>query len=92
MSVTSYAKEKSMSTNEIIQQAASSPKVALAVPAVTAGIGFIEVQNMLTIASMIVGIVVAVVLLGNHLIKRRILLEQEKILKETGHLDSPVDT
>lgn len=81
-----------MSANEIIQQAASSPKVAVAVPAVTAAIGFADIQNWLTTASMILGIFISIVLLGNHLIKRRILIKQEKMLDESDSSSKDIDT
>lgn len=81
-----------MSANEIIQQAASSPRVAVAVPTVTTAIGFADIQNWLTTTSMILGIIISIVLLGNHLIKRRILIKQEKMLDESDSSSKDIDT
>lgn len=81
-----------MSGSELLSQAASSPAVAVAVPLGTAAISLADIQNLLATVSMFVGLIVSIVLLGNHLIKRRILIQQEKLLERNGKLEGEVET
>lgn len=81
-----------MSGSEVLSQAASSPTVAVAVPLGTAAISLADIQNLLATVSMFVGLIVSIVLLGNHLIKRRILIQQEKLLERNGKLEGEVET
>lgn len=78
--------------HEAVNKAVDSPKVAIAAPVITAAISLADIQNWLATISMVVGVVVSIVLLNNHLIKRRILIEQERLLRKNGTLDGSVDT
>ena len=78
--------------HEAVNKAIDSPKLAIAVPVVTAAISLADIQNWLATISMVVGVAVSIVLLNNHLIKRRILIEQERLLIKNGTLDGSVDT
>ncbi len=68
--------------SDITEAIKNSPTVAASIPAATTAIGVMTAQSFLTLVSMLVGIAVSLVLLSNHLIKRRILIKQERILDE----------
>jgi uncharacterized membrane protein SpoIIM required for sporulation len=81
-----------MSAHELIEQAVNNPKVALATPVTTTLIGIATVQSWLTLLSMVIGVAISLVLLNNHLIKRRILIRQEELLNKTGNLRGDLET
>ena len=78
--------------SQTVETIIDSPTVAIGVPAAVVTIGLADIQNWLATISMFIGVIVALVLLNNHLIKRRILIEQERLLRKHGTLDGSVDT
>jgi hypothetical protein len=75
-----------MSIPHMLTAAKDSPVVAVAAPTITAGLSLLNVQSVLVTVSMVVGLIVSLILLGNHLIKRRILLEELKVAIEDSKM------
>jgi hypothetical protein len=72
-----------MNFREIVSNVLGSDSFTWTTAATTVAVGLSNIESVLKIFSMIVGITATLVLVSNHLIKRRILLKQERMINRT---------